>query len=156
MDSEQASPILRRVILLRHGHADERSDDYSRPLNEVGRNAAQRAGEALALAAWLPAVVLSSPAPRARDTAELAAAACGYNGSITLERNLYLATERQYLDALQELDASAESVLLVGHNPGLTALARELCGHGRDLAPAEFVSKIFEIASWAELDFGAA
>jgi phosphohistidine phosphatase len=156
MNSEQASPMQRRVILLRHGHADEGSDDYSRPLNERGRNAAQRAGEALSLAAWLPAVVLSSPAPRARDTAELAAAACGYNGSITLERSLYLATDRQYLTALQDLDASTASVLLVGHNPGLTALARALCGHGGDLAPAELVSKTFEIESWAELDFDAA
>jgi phosphohistidine phosphatase len=144
--------MQRRVILLRHGHAEERSEDFERPLSEAGRHAARRAGEELARAGWMPDVVLTSSAPRARDTAELCSAALGFKGAISAHRSLYLATERQYLWAVQDLEESTTSVLLVGHNPGLTSLARCLCGPGRDLAPAEFASACFDLASWSELD----
>ena len=46
---------------------------------------------------------------------------------------------------------NATSVLLVAHNPGLTRLARDLCGYEGDLAPAEFASVELELDAWSEL-----
>jgi phosphohistidine phosphatase len=140
-----------RIILMRHGHAEDKSDDFVRPLSPAGCAAVRRAGAALARAGWTPEFVVTSSAPRARHTAELVAETCGYSGPIEDDNSLYLATEAQYLAALQRLPEGLRSVLLVGHNPGLTALAQQLCRHPRDLAPAEYVSAPFELDDWAQL-----
>ncbi len=143
--------MQRRIIVMRHGHAQERPDDYVRPLSEAGRAAVVRAGVALKSTGWLPDHVLTSSAPRALETAQLVAEACGHRGPVRGDRSLYLASEGRYLSALQSLPALARCVLMVGHNPGLTALARQLFQHERDLAPAEYVSALFNVGDWSEL-----
>jgi phosphohistidine phosphatase len=143
--------MQRRITLLRHGHAEERSDDFARALSAAGRASAVRAGEALRRTGWQPAYVLSSAAPRALATAELAAHAAGFSGRIVAEQRLYLATDSQCLEALRQVPEDAASVLLVGHNPGLSRLARDLCGHASELAPAEYASIDLELDSWSEL-----
>ena len=143
--------MLRRITLLRHGHADEQSDDFARRLSVAGRAAAVRAGEQLRDTGWQPAHVLSSAAPRALETAELAAKALGFTGRIVVDKSLYLASDAQCLAALRQVPSNATSVLLVAHNPGLTRLARDLCGYEGDLAPAEFASVELELDAWSEL-----
>jgi phosphohistidine phosphatase len=143
--------MRRRITLLRHGHAEEHPDDFARVLSPAGRAAAVSAGEALKRAGWAPAFIVSSAAPRALATAQLAGRACGYTGRIHAERELYLASDTRCLAALRETPARAASVLLVAHNPGLTRLARDLCGFEGDLTPAEHASIELELDSWAEL-----
>jgi phosphohistidine phosphatase len=143
--------MQRRITLLRHGHAEEHSDDFARDLSPAGRAGAVRAGEALGRAGWRPAHVLSSAAPRALATAQLAAKAAGFSGRVVAERSLYLATDGQCLEALRQVPEAAASVLLVGHNPGLSRLARDLCGHDAELAPAEYASIELELGAWNDL-----
>ena len=143
--------MRRRIILLRHGHADDGARDFDRVLSPAGQDAARQAGLNLARAGSLPELVLASSAPRALLTAELAASAAGYSGRIQAERALYLASDSQYLGALRRLPARVGSVWLVGHNPGLSALARELCGQADALAPAAYASVELELGDWAEL-----
>jgi phosphohistidine phosphatase len=143
--------MQRRITLLRHGHAEEHSDDFARALSATGRAGAVRAGETLRRIGWQPAYVLSSAAPRALATAELAARAAGFSGRIVAARSLYLATDSQCLEALRQVPEGAASVLLVAHNPGLSRLARDLCGHPSELAPAEYASIDLELDCWNEL-----
>ena len=143
--------MRRRIILLRHGHADDGAQDFERPLSPAGREAARRAGLALARAGLLPELVLTSSAPRARVTAELAARAAGYEGVIQDDQALYLASDAKYLSALRRLPAQTCRVWLVGHNPGLSALARDLCGRQDALAPAQYASVELELDDWGEL-----
>jgi phosphohistidine phosphatase len=143
--------MQRRITLLRHGHADENPDDFARPLNAMGRAAAARAGDGLKRAGWAPAYVLTSSAPRALATAELATKACGYRGEIRAERALYLASDAQCRAVLRQTPPDAPSVLLVGHNPGLTRLAHDLCDYDGELAPAEFTSVELDLDAWSDL-----
>jgi phosphohistidine phosphatase len=143
--------MRRRITLLRHGHAEENADDFPRTLSVSGRAGAVLAGEALGRAGWRPSHVLSSSAPRALVTAQLAAKAAGFSGRIVAERSLYLATDAQCLMALRRAPESAASVLLVAHNPGLSRLARDLCGHHAELAPAEYASIELELDAWSDL-----
>lgn len=143
--------MRRRITLLRHGHAAEHPDDFTRRLSPTGHAAAVSAGEALERAGWVPGFILSSAAPRALATAELAAQACGHRGRIHAHGELYLASEARCLAALRQTPAGATSVLLVAHNPGLTRLARDLCGFEGDLAPAEYASVELELDSWSDL-----
>lgn len=143
--------MRRRLTLLRHGHADEGSDDFSRPLSAAGRAAAAAAGERLRRDGLVPDHVLASPAPRALETAQLVVKSCGYGGAVRAEAALYLAPAAGCLAALRGVPQSARSVLLVGHNPGLSQLASELGASDASLAPAELVSTELELADWAEL-----
>ena len=141
----------RRLILMRHGHAEENRDDYPRVLSERGRAAARRSGEELAQAGLVPGHILTSSAPRALETAEIVAQSSGYQGAIQQDRALYLAAASRYRSALQELPAQLSSVLLVGHNPSLSELAQELGRRRGDLAPAEYESLALDLLDWSEL-----
>ena len=141
----------RRLILMRHGHAEENRDDYGRTLSERGRAAARRSGEELVQAGLVPAHILTSAAPRALETAELVAESCGYQGAIQQDRALYLAEASRYRSALHELPAQLSSVLMVGHNPSLSELAHQLGRSRGDLAPAEYESVELELHDWSEL-----
>ena len=136
---------------MRHGHAEDSADDFARELSPAGRAAATRTGRALEEAGFAPDRILTSSARRALVTAELVARACGHRGAVVGDRALYLASPSQYLAALHRLRASTDNVLLVGHNPGLSELARELCGYAGELAPAAYVSTCFELTDWSEL-----
>jgi phosphohistidine phosphatase len=143
--------MRRWLILLRHGHADNESDDYARQLSAVGRSGARRAGTELADAGLLPDRIVSSSAPRALETAQLAALSCGYSGSIQTERSLYLASEAECLSLLRRMAPDLGTLLLVGHNPTLSVLARQLGRRGADLPPAGHAYLQLELDSCSEL-----
>ncbi len=111
--------------LLRHAKATPQGEgtDRERPLEQRGRRAAQ------AVAAWAaehrlaPALVLCSPALRTRQTLDIIAPAFARPPQILIEDALYLATARQLVARLRQVPASAASVMIVGHNPGLHELA---------------------------------
>jgi phosphohistidine phosphatase len=143
--------MRRQLILMRHGHAEESRDDYSRRLTDAGRGAARRAGEALARSGFSPQRTVTSPAPRALETAALLAEACGNTGAVEVDDTLYLADEAAYLTALRRLSDELHSVVLVGHNPTLSALASRLDDGGVELRPAEYVRLSLELDAWQEL-----
>jgi phosphohistidine phosphatase len=143
--------MQRTVVFMRHAHAEQAADDFSRPLSELGLAGARSAGAALAREGQAFGLVLTSSAPRALATAECVAAACNYRGTIRAERSLYLAPEHLCLKLLRQLPSEVSSALLVGHNPALSSLVRLLSGHARELAPAEYVSAVFELEDWSEL-----
>jgi phosphohistidine phosphatase len=142
--------MQRRLILLRHGHAEEGRDDFARRLTDAGRRAARQAGQALAHARFQPQLVLTSPAPRAQETAELVAQGCGYDNAPRAEQTLYLGEPLAYLTVLRALPGTLARVLLVGHNPTLSDLARQL-GEAANLRPAEFVELALDLDGWGEL-----
>jgi phosphohistidine phosphatase len=50
---------------------------------------------------------------------------------------LYAASEKELLERLQALPESVDSVMLIGHDPGLHELARLLASRGADLPRLE-------------------
>ena len=84
-------------------------------------------GKRLARRGLDPDLLLTSTALRARETADYLAAALDIERSrIRVERRIYLASPGELLKVIAALDDSLASVLLVGHNPGLTDLANML------------------------------
>ena len=121
---------MRRLLLLRHAKAVPATDpltDSARPLAERGLRDARLIGERLRQHGVRPALILSSPATRALQTAELVAAALDYaRDALALERRLYLAEPATLLAVIAAQTAANETLLVVGHNPGLTDLAHRL------------------------------
>lgn len=141
------------MLILRHGKAasEEGGSDAARPLTERGKHEAELIGQLLHEENLVPDRILASSAQRTRETARKAAALAHFSGSIDELDELYLAEPEAYITAVQRRAPEAQRVLLVGHNPGLEALALILTGDPVSLPPAGLVVCAFPIASFAEL-----
>ena len=99
----------------------------------------------------IPDVVLSSDAVRARLTAEAVAEAARYAGDILLEPHLYMASPADILSLLPTVRENAETVMIVGHNPGLEKLVELLTGERQDLPTASLAQIGLPIDQWRDL-----
>jgi phosphohistidine phosphatase len=121
---------MKRLLLLRHAKAVPAAEplaDIARPLAERGERDARRIGERLRQHARGPERILTSPALRALQTAQLVAAVLDHpHEAIMIEPRLYLAEVAALRDAIAAQDPAIESLLVVAHNPGLTELVHDL------------------------------
>ena len=119
-----------RLLIVRHAIAVERGTpgipDDERPLTSAGKKRFREAAIGLARLTPRPGVLFTSPLPRARDTAVIAARAWGGVEPTPLDalRDGYTAA----LDAALEAHAATELVAIVGHEPHLSALLARLVG----------------------------
>jgi phosphohistidine phosphatase len=120
--------MRRQLVLVRHGHAEPEREglaDIDRSLDERGRREAAQSARDLLQAHCVPNLLLTSAAQRTRATAALLARGLGLGEEhIRVEPVLYLASSSTLLQVLQQCPDSARTVLVVGHNPGLSELAR--------------------------------
>jgi phosphohistidine phosphatase len=125
--------IARRILLLRHAKSawDEPGlDDYERPLAPRGRRAAAVMGVYLRDEDLVPDLVLCSGARRARETWETAAHELAAAPPVEHDQALYMVTADRLLKRLKKLPDAVKTVLVVGHEGGVDALARRLTGEG--------------------------
>jgi len=121
---------MKRLLLLRHAKAVPATDplaDSARSLADRGERDARHIGERLREQRLYPKLIVASPAARALQTAQLVAAAVDYAPeAIALENRLYLAQPAAIVDIVAAQSAGVETLLVVGHNPGLSELVLEL------------------------------
>jgi phosphohistidine phosphatase len=120
------------VWIIRHGKAERDSPseaDVDRALRDRGRRQAAWLGEQLAGREDRPRRLVSSPAVRARQTAEIVAEALGAEMEFD-DRLLIDEPAGAVVDLLQELaaDGAEAPVALFGHNPQFSVLAGALAG----------------------------
>ncbi|GHE60831.1 phosphoglycerate mutase [Streptomyces spiralis] len=134
MSTRAGAGPLRRLVVLRHAKSarPEGVTDHDRPLAPRGRRDAPAAGRALAASDCLPDLALCSTALRARRTWELASAEWGTPPPVRLDPRLYAADVPTLLEAVRETPPQVETLLLIGHNPGLEELVLHLAGEGLD------------------------
>jgi phosphohistidine phosphatase len=137
------------LALARHAHAGSGAPsvpDHDRPLCTRGRTEAAERAVQLQSRGFRPRRILSSTAVRARETADALAAALG--AEVELDPLLYLAEP----DALWEAatTSGADAVLIVAHEPGLSALVHELTGSVAGMAPSTVVRLRWETATWVD------
>lgn len=131
--------MARSLFVLRHAKSswdDPALADHDRPLAPRGRRAAERIAEHLSRTHVEPELVLCSTATRARLTLELVQPSLG-SPTVLLEDELYGASAGELLARLRRVPEDVESVLLVGHNPGLQDLVLELASTGESLERVE-------------------
>ena len=121
------------VYFLRHGPAGSRSEwqgpDGLRPLTDDGRKAVGRAAEALARAGVVVDVILTSPLVRARQTAEIAAAALGVVGDdLVDDERLAHGFGRTALAEILAEHRGQRALMVVGHEPEFSATIGEVTG----------------------------
>ena len=120
---------MRTLIVLRHAKSDWSGNepDHDRPLASRGRRQAPEAGEWLNAHAGPIDLALVSTATRARQTWKRASAELDTPPPVRLEERLYAATASEMQSVLDEV-ADHDTVVLVGHNPGVEDLVRQLTG----------------------------
>jgi phosphohistidine phosphatase len=126
-----------------------------------GRKASKLIAEYARRQAIEPSVVLCSSAVRTRETLDRLLPALG-SPEVLIERELYEASATDLLNRLRRVPDTAESVLLIGHQPAIQQLAVGLAGDGEHLArlrdkfPTAALASLQFVGAWEDLGPGRA
>ena len=163
---EVERPSARLIYLFRHAKSSWDNpclEDSDRPLAPRGERAVERMRDYMAFADVRPDLVLCSAALRTRATLEGIRLGIGDVVPVSCDHKLYRAEPNVLMDRLCGLPDDLASVMLVGHNPELQALAVALagCGDGDALARmhAKFATGglatlVFRGEAWRDLEPG--
>jgi len=154
---------MRRLLLFRHAKAARSGrgiEDRPRALIERGRKDSAKIGTYIGADALTPDRVLVSPAVRTQQTWEFSAPGMRMTVDAETVDQLYDATPEAIMAVIKEAPASAHSLLVIAHNPGLHELALTLVASGnvdergrlkQKLPTAGLVIIDFAIDDWREL-----
>ena len=148
-----------RLTLIRHGNAewkDASIADFERPLNRRGMGEAEGIGKVLLEAQLVPELLLASSAKRTQQTAEIVGRAMGLTPRrVKFVEQLYLARAEVILSVVQGTGPKVHHLAVVGHNPGISELARDLAPEDAEvpeLSTACACTLTFTKKSWADLE----
>jgi phosphohistidine phosphatase len=128
---------MRQLILLRHAEAEPArpgAGDIDRALTDRGRLEALTAAEVIATVQLHIDEVLASPALRTRETADLVAGRLNLAAPVNQVAALYLGAPNALLLALQNCRPTTQTLLMIGHNPGISELAHRLARAAQGVA----------------------
>jgi phosphohistidine phosphatase len=142
---------MKTIFLLRHAKSswkDSSSPDFDRPLNSRGRKSAELIGGFIRREKFVPDLVLSSPAVRARETIEIVMKVAKLASEIRYDERIYEAGPLRLLEVISQIEESKASVLLVGHNPGLEELLQVLTGPAERLTTGNLAKISLATTKW--------
>ena len=149
---------MKTLLIMRHAksaYPPRISDDFDRPLNKRGRTDLPRIARLLSAYGPYPEVVLASAARRAHETATGLVESLGLPASVLyLDDALYLASPSTLTQAAAGLPDSAQTGLIIAHNPGQEEWIRELTGAHIHLPTAGLAAVELSIHSWKEISRG--
>ena len=150
---------MKTVLLVRHAKSswdDISLSDFERPLNDRGKKNAPEMAERLLEKGIAIDAFLSSPAKRAKKTAEIFAKAYKQDKEdVLLVPALYEARPDDFLKAIEEAPRNASRIAVFSHNPGITDFANSLTEVKIDNMPTCSVFAVnVKVDDWR--DFGNA
>jgi phosphohistidine phosphatase len=144
----------RRIVLLRHAKADwPQVSDHERPLAERGRKEAATSGRRLADTGISFDLALCSTAVRTRETWKLAVHELPHRPRTVYEERMYEATLGDLLALVNETPEDVADLLLIGHNPGMHALADVLSAGSEEDTLTRMNQGAFPTAAFAVVGF---
>ena len=148
---------MKTLLILRHAKAEPYADDGTdihRPLSERGHRDALLIGKTLRKLELIPELILASPSTRTRQTVEGVVEKLKRDVPLAIEKSIYEAS----VSTLVHLVAGQQSpntLLLVGHNPGLEELVARCVGPEAPpsfhLPTAGIVRLDFAMTTWDRL-----
>lgn len=148
---------MKKLFVLRHAKsswAQTELADFDRPLNERGLQAAPFMGSVMAREGFAPAVIISSPAVRARHTAELVKNSGQLEAEVRFEDAIYEASPQTLLQIASSVESAIDSVMFVGHNPGIEGFIRLLTGNLESMPTAGLAVIDVNIDDWSKITVG--
>jgi phosphohistidine phosphatase len=150
---------LKQLFIIRHAKSDQSfwGNDFERPLNERGRSDAPVMAKRLLDKKYTIDALVSSPAKRAKKTAELFAETLKIPASeIIYISALYQASAQVLFEVVAGLPNELSSVAIFSHNPGISYFVNSLAaGAGVDNMPTCAIFAVSaDIADWAHFKSG--
>lgn len=145
---------MKRLYIVRHAQKIEeipQQDDYDRELSQKGLDDAILMAEKLASKNPKIDLIVASPSKRTRDTAEIFAEKLDYKKSVMYNEVLYMAFVNELIETITYTYDTVENMLLVGHNPSLTALAITLVGFKEKFQMGGVMLIEFDCNSWIDI-----
>ena len=147
---------MKTLYLARHAKsswANPKLTDFERPLNNRGKRDAPLMGKVLKDKKEKIGLIISSPAKRTKKTAVTIAEKLGYpQKKILFNEELYEASTNALIKVLKKIDQKYDSVMIFGHNPGLTLLNNYISDHYIDNIPTCGVVALQLDEEWSKLD----
>jgi phosphohistidine phosphatase len=146
---------VKKVYIIRHAKSswkDETLDDFERTLNKRGKSNAVMMGSLLKEKNIMPDIILSSPAKRAKITAEIIAKKVDYLKDIVFDDGVYESTQSKLHKILTKVDDKNGILFLVGHNPSLNMLVEGYVELNENIPTCGVVEIEFECDKWADID----
>jgi phosphohistidine phosphatase len=147
----------KRLTLIRHANAEQDSDvrDFERPLSRKGQNEALEMARRFQERGLIPDLILASAATRTRETAETFAKVLGVAARLLqADDALYLADGDYILNAIKAVGPRVNHLMLIGHNPGISAAAISLAPETvtSDLPTCGTLTMTVSCATWNLID----
>ena len=117
---------MKTLVLCRHAKSDwpEGVADVNRPLKERGYKDAEFLGKLLAKKQFLPDRIVSSPAKRALNTAEIMRKNLNYKKDILVQPSVYYEGTSSLISFVRDLPRELDTVMIFGHNPTMENAVR--------------------------------
>ena len=150
---------MKKLFIVRHAKSSwdfPELDDFDRPLNKRGKANAPEMGRRLAEKDVLPDLLISSPAKRAAATARRIAEAIHYDkNKIIKEQEFYHGGVQNFVNIISQQEKDINTLMVFGHNPGLTDLANYLANAGIYNIPTCGIVEIdFDSDDWSDVAKG--
>ena len=146
---------MRTLYLLRHAKSSWKDDslrDFDRPLKGRGREAAEQIGKVLGGEKLNTPLVISSPAVRARETTLIVLQSAGLTTEPRFDERIYEADVPALLEVVSSIPESAQTAMLVGHNPGFENLLSYLTSDDRHMPTCALARIEFaDAAGWRDV-----
>jgi phosphohistidine phosphatase len=148
--------VKRRLFIVRHGKSsweEQGLADIDRPLAKRGLRNSDTMARRLKDLGMVPTLIFSSPARRARNTAQIMAEIWGLEASrLVLYEELYMATSPEILEVIARAPANTGSLAIFGHNPSFTIFANAFLEFPLENLPtAGVVVVTMKCDSWKEI-----
>ncbi|QDV66126.1 SixA phosphatase family protein [Crateriforma conspicua] len=146
-----------RLLLMRHAKSDWSDaglDDHKRPLNRRGRHDAPRMADWVGQLGDLPDRILCSTATRARQTVDALVDRWDPSVDVIHTDELYLASPAGILGVIADSAGDAETLMVVGHNPGMATLASLLAGRPLEMPTAAIAVYSRSASTWDQIRDG--
>jgi len=146
---------MKTLILIRHAKsswADPEQSDFDRPLNERGRRDAPVMAQRLLEKNYKIDTIIFSSSVRTTETMHVFRTVLDIDIKKCLAINeLYHAPLFQLQETISLINNSFNSVILIGHNPGITEFANSLTNVQTDNMPTCAIFAVSsDIDSWTE------
>ena len=148
------------LYLLRHAKSawdNPNLSDFERPLNKRGNENLTGLAKIAAILNPPPELIVTSPSRRTLDTVNGFCRGMSTQFSIEEEKELYHASKEEILNRIQKVPENIQSLLIVGHNPGLEEFISWILMGSRVSNPLKmttcsFVQLASNISLWSELE----
>ena len=147
---------MKKLILVRHSQAeiDNKTTDFERNLTEYGKQTADLIAKEIVKKLVSTELIISSPANRAKQTAEIFAKEQNYPIEKIIENNILYSgfTTIDLLNMLSKIDNNHNCIMIISHNPDLSTITNNfLNGDFVNFKPSTTAGVEFNVNDWKKV-----